>query len=196
MSLLNSNIHQLLNEHIVQDGIGGYTPNDPLIEQLAKAVTPDMGGGQSSSGGAKIPVNATAVALQQDIQREAREDYAAMYFKTPPSLEAILTDWANADLAPEWSAYLERRTGEWCTKINKLLSPLKPYHPSRPCPSCGDRYHGPDRNPTLSVHWLNQAGDTAHPQEWTMDCGACKATWDGDNLGAIALAMQSKDGLP
>lgn len=195
MSLLKSNIHQLVNEHVVQDHLGGYAPNEPLLDQLAAAVVPDTGGGQSSSGGPKVPVNVTAVALQQDIQREAREDYEALFIQDTPSLTAILEAWAQAKFTDEWEAYLERKTGEWCTKINKLLSPLKPYHPSRPCPSCGQRYHGEDRNPTLSVHWLTKAGDTAHPQDWKMDCAACKASWEGEGLGAIAFAMQSRDGL-
>ncbi|MEZ2373109.1 hypothetical protein [Arthrobacter sp. RCC_34] len=195
MTSLASNIHQLIRPHVIEDGLGGYTPNEPLLVQLQDALKPNNGGGATSAGGAKLPVNATALALQQDIAREATQANVTMTGYLINNTDQILHAWDTADLTLEWSTYLATLTTTWVNKIQKLISPAKPYHPSRPCPACGQRFYGEERNPCLSVHWIGTDGQVTHPEDWTMECESCGAEWTGDSLGAIATAMKSREGL-
>lgn len=184
---LADNIHRLTRGHLsgVTDGVH-RVPS--LLDQLEAAFTPDLrGGASSSSARAKIPINATAVSLWQDIEREAVEHQTELIGTSSRNVRAVIRSWVSVN--PEWETFLTEATGRWCEQIEKLISPVKPYHPSQPCPSCGQRFHGPERTATLSLYWLDADGNQLHPEEWAMDCAGCGAQWEGKTLGAVAWAM-------
>lgn len=187
---LADNCWRLTNEHKTMGPKGPITV-PALLDQLSEAVHPNNGGGVTGGAGARLPVNATALALLQDVEREARESQAELIPTFRGDLKAIIRSWAVEPINGEWQEYLTNTTREWVKKIDRLLSPIKPYHPSKPCPACGQRFHGEDNTPTLALTWISQDGDVMHPEEWAMECEACGAEWTGSVLGAVAWAMNT-----
>ncbi|SEC54435.1 DUF7341 domain-containing protein [Arthrobacter woluwensis] len=190
---LAQNIHQLINEHVVSDGYGGYTTNRPLLEQLKEACSSDLGTSGNGRGTAgRIPINAAAVDLDIEIRKDLvihQEERTGERCSTPTP--EVLKIWADLD-DPEWEAFLENITADWVTSINALFTQRKPpMRPSIPCPSCGQRFHGEERDQCLWVDVWDHDNDTmAKPGEWTAGCDGCGATWDGDNLKWFVAATR------
>ena len=189
---LADNIHRLTRGHLT--GATAEIQRVPsLLDQLEAAVKPDVRGGASSSSAvAKIPINATAMALWQDITREATECQTELIGESSRNVRAVIRSWIPGAIPAAWETHLAEVTAKWCERIENLINPIKPYHPSRPCPACGQRFHGPDRTATLSLHWMDLEGNIMHPERWAMDCAACGAQWAGRTLDNIAWAMAAE----
>lgn len=190
---LSDNIFRLTRGHLTA-AQGGVYRVPSLLDQLEAAFKPNNGGGAGGSAKAGLPINTTAVALWQDIEREATNYQHDLHGTSSRNVRAVIRSWVA--LTPSWEAHLTEATQKWCERIETLINPIKPYHPNQPCPACGQRFHGPERSTTLSLHWMDTDGNTLHPEEWAMDCAACGAQWSGKTLGAVAWAMAMEERQP
>ena len=186
---LSDNIHRMTRPHMTRSS-GGPITVPSLLDQLAAAVHPSAAGGASGGSKIRIPIDAGAMSLHQDIDREAREHHRdAFGLDKFDTLEAIIQSFNEAP-SPDWSTFLEHVTLDWVDRITALLEPAKPYRPSHACPACEQRFHGEDNAPTLAVYWRDEDGKQRHPHEWVMECGACTAQWSGKELGIIAHTIK------
>lgn len=187
---LRDNIHQLTSEHLtLADRKPVKVP--ALLDQLEGAVT-EKRAGAAGGNGTPIPVSADALALLQDIDREARDhQYEMVAHESRCSLRTLLGMWANgAVTTPEWEAFLEHVTLDWCDRISAMLSTAKPPRKiHRPCPACGVLYGGEERKPGLHLHCWDEDGGLAKPGDWRCECVHCGAAWDGDELGWLSRAV-------
>lgn len=190
---LKDNIHQLTNEHMTMADDGSFIKAPPLLAELRAAVTSDFAVGRGGAGGAGMMINSKADKLEREIKEQALAEHFEMtgneYRGNPATL---LQAWAVA-ASSEWQAYLEPITLGWIDSIRSLLvSKRPPWRPSIPCPSCGQRFYGPEREPCLAVHyWDDEAEAISPPAKWTADCDGCGAEWNGDNLKWLRAASDT-----
>lgn len=195
---LKDNIHQLTSEHMTQADDGSFIKAPPLLAELRAACGSNMGAQGGGSGGAGMIVNHKAVKLENDIKERALSEHFEMTGNEyRGGLVDLLRAWSTA-ASTEWQPYLEGFTAEWIDGIRAILvSKRPPWRPSIPCPSCGQRFYGPEREPCLAVHyWDDDADAIAPPPNWTAKCDGCGAEWNGDNLKwlrAAASDTPSKD---
>lgn len=187
---LRSNVHALTTDHLTDTPLGLATA-PPLIRQLESAIKPNKGGGGSGSGKRADIIDMTALALWEEIAADIGIHTMETGLPTSQDRIEMLKGWVALEDDPDWSDFLTHATLDWCDRITALLSPIRPYHPSEPCPSCGLRFHGEDNAPPLSVHYLGADGKITHPHQWRMECESCGAEWSGDILGKIARAMSA-----
>lgn len=187
---LKDNIHQLINEHMTMAADGSYVKATPLLAELRAAVTSDFAVGRGGSGGAGMMLNSKADKLEREIKDKALAEHFEMtgheYRGNPADL---LRAWSIA-ASTDWQEYLEPITQGWIESIRALLvSKRPPWRPSIPCPACGQRFYGPEREPCLAVYyWDDEAEAVAPPGTWTANCDGCGAAWDGDNLKWLRAA--------
>jgi hypothetical protein len=181
---LKDNIHQLVSEHMTMTDKGGFTKAPPLLAQLRAASGSNIGAQGGGSGGGGLTVNSKAVKIENEIKKQALSEHFEMTGNEyRGSLVALLQSWAIS-ASSEWQPYLERVTLEWLDNIRDMLASRRPpWRPSIPCPACGQRFYGPEREPCLAVHhWDHEADTVAPPALWTANCDGCGAEWNGDNL--------------
>ena len=185
---LADNVHQLTTEHMtMSDGRPVKVP--ALLDRLKEAVSPNSDGGKSS--GAPLPINAGALDLECEIRREAlahhREMQGAEYHGR---LIDLLKGWALIVPETEWGQFLEHVTQDWCDRIAAFLAPVKPPRRiSLPCPSCGQKFAGEERAPAVRIHCWGADENMLPPGEWSAECAACGAGWNGDGIGWLARAI-------
>lgn len=188
---IRDNVHRLTSEHLsLIDGRPVKVP--ALLDQLDSAAQPGESGSKGS--GAPLPINVDAVALYQDIEREARDhQFEMVAHESRCSLRTLLGLWANgAVTTTEWEAFLEHATLDWCDRIVALVQPTKPPRRiHRPCPACGVLYGGDDRRPGLHLHCWDDDGGMAKPGDWRCECVHCGAAWNGDQLGWLSRAVSA-----
>lgn len=187
---LADNVHILTSEHLTRDEVGAYVKAAPLLAQLRAAVTSDFAVGRGGSGGAGMILNSKADKLEKEIREAALFEHFEMAgSEYRGSLVALLRTWPLINL-DAWQDYLEHVTLDWIDQIRELLESRRPpFRPSLPCPACGQRFHGAEREPCLEVHyWDHDAEKIAHPSQWTAKCAGCGAEWNGDNLKWLRAA--------
>lgn len=195
---LKDNIHQLVNEHMTRADDGSFHQTPPLLAELRAACGSNMGAQGGGTGGAGMIVNHKAVKLENDIKAEAlANQYEMTSLEYQGGLVELLRAWSIAT-ATEWQPYLEGITNQWVSDIRDLLvSKRPPWRPSIPCPACGQRFHGPERDQCLAIHyWDDDTETVAPPNKWTANCDGCKAEWTGDELKwlrAVALNTPTTD---
>ena len=190
---LKDNIHQLTNEHMTHADDGSFIKAPPLLAELKAAVTSDFAVGRGGSGGGGMIINSKADELERRIKQEALTNHFEMTgHEYRGTLVELLQAWSIA-AATEWQPYLEGIAQEWIDGIRELLvSKRPPWRPSIPCPACGQRFYGPEREPCLAVHyWDDEAEVIAPPQQWTAKCDGCKAEWNGDELKWLRAASNT-----
>lgn len=190
---LKDNIHQLTSEHMTMAADGSFVKAPPLLAELRAASGSSLGAQGAGSGGSGMIVNAKAVKLENEIKEKALAEHFEMTgneYRGNPI--ALLQAWAVA-ASTEWQPYLEGITQGWIDSIRGLLvSKRPPWRPSIPCPSCGHRFFGPEREPCLAVHyWDDEADQVAPPHAWTAKCDGCGAEWNGDNLKWLRAAADT-----
>lgn len=194
---LRDNIHQLTSEHMTMADDGSFIKAPPLLAELRAASGSSLGAQGAGSGGSGMIVNAKAVKLENEIKVRALAEHLQMTGNEyRGGLVDLLRAWATA-ASTEWQPYLEGIAQEWIGGIQALLvSKRPPWRPSIPCPACGQRFYGPEREPCLAVHyWDDEADGIAPPASWTAHCDGCGAEWNGDNLKWLRAAADtpSKD---
>jgi len=189
---LAQHIHTLTRPHLPDGAKIGDNQRPALLTELRAAVYPGSDGGGGTNGGRPTPINADAVDLLTQIQHDARVDYVEIHgerFRGP--VEALLQ--SHGDLTDEWDAYLERVTLEWIDAIETLLRPAKPRRKlGIECPSCEQRFHGPDRATCLTANCWGPEEEVLHPAQWHVRCEGCGAEWSGDTLRWFVAAVQSQ----
>lgn len=187
---LSDNIHQLTNQHMSQADDGSFVLVTALLDQLRIACTTDFSVGRGGGSGAGLMVNSAAVKLENKIKEDALFDHFEMVgSEYQGALKELLFTWSSIT-DDEWQVYLEHETMEWVDQIRAVLTSKRPpWRPTLNCPSCGLRFHGPDREPNLWVdYWNHDEEKMNHPSLWTAGCDGCGAEWNGDKLGWLRAA--------
>jgi hypothetical protein len=190
---LGDHIHQLTSEHMTMADDGSFIKAPPLLAELRAAVTSDFAVGRGGSGGAGMILNSKATELEREIKEQMLNEHFEMTGNEyRGSILTLLRAWAVA-ASSVWQPYLERVTLDWIDGIRALLkSKRPPWRPSIPCPRCGQRFYGPEREPCLAVHcWDDEADGIAPPAKWTAECEGCGAEWNGDNLKWLRAASDT-----
>ena len=190
---LADHIHQLTTEHMTVTDAGEYAKTAPLLAQLRAASGSNLGAQGGGSGGAGMIVNAKAVKLENEIKEQALSEHFEMTGNEyRGGLIELLRSWSIA-ASSEWRPYLEGVTLEWIDSIRGLLTAKRPpWRPSIPCPACGQRFHGAEREPCLAVHYWDHDGDSiAQPAKWSAECEGCGAQWAGDDLKWLRAAADT-----
>lgn len=187
---LRSTVHQLTADHLTHTPLG-YATAPPLLSQLEAAIKPSGRGAAAGGSGRGEVINLTALALWEEIAADISIHTQEAGLTPKPDRIETLKLWTIMDSDDDWNEFLTHVTQDWCDRITALLSPMKPYHPSQPCPSCGLKFYGDENTPPLSVHYLSPDGEQLHPEQWKMECAACEAEWEGDTLGHVARAMSA-----
>lgn len=190
---LADNVHRLTSEHMTMADDGSFIKAPPLLAELRAAARSDFAVGRGGSGGMGMIVNARAVKLENEIRDALLYEHfemAGSEYRGP--FVALLKTWPLINL-DEWQDYLEHVTLDWIDSIVALLEAKRPpWRPSLPCPSCGQRFYGEEREPCLAVHyWDDEAETMAHPSQWTAKCDGCGAEWNGDNLKWLRAAADT-----
>ena len=177
---LKDNIRLLTQPHIGYNHAGKIVKQDSLLTQLNKA---ERIGGTSTTSEKPIPANINAVALAQDILKEAQQHQYEMTGTMRGSLWAIILSWQQVE-DKEWVAFLEHVTQDWIDAIRNLTNPTRPRRPlHQPCASCGNKYTpGEDgkRIPALTAWVWDRAGERIAPSEnWEVTCSNCGTQWTG-----------------
>lgn len=189
---LNDNAYRLTRPHLTN--ISGTLAERPaLLDELTSAAKPGNDGAAGGSSGAFVPVNVSAIALLQDIEREARDHHRELTGAATGKLADIIRTWAVDSINAEWYAFLERVTLGWIDRIENLLRPAKPRRKMMlPCPSCGQTFHGPERAVCLTVNCWGDDERMTHPAQWDVRCESCGAQWTGDTLKWLLAALQTE----
>src|SRR5699024_10611083 len=116
---LKDNIRLLTQPHIGYNHAGKIVKQDSLLRQLNKA---ERTGGTPTTSEKPIPANINAVALAQDILKEAQQHQYEMHGTTRGSLWAIILSWQKVE-DKEWVAFLEHVTQDWIDAIRNLINP-------------------------------------------------------------------------
>jgi hypothetical protein len=190
---LADNIHQLTSEHLRRDDAGAYVKSPPLLAELRAASGSTLGAAGGGKGGAGMVVNSKAVELETAIKEQALAEHFEMTgTEYRGGLVNLIKSWAVIT-STEWIAYLERVTTDWVADIQAVLEAAHPpWRPSIPCPACGQRFHGPEREPCLAVtYWDADADTIAPPSAWSAACIGCGAQWTGDELRWLRAAADT-----
>lgn len=191
---LASLIQQLTEPHLTTGPRGYPVTAPPLLLELQQAVTPGNNGSAGGKSGPPIPVSADTIDLEQRIRSEAAEDHYQMrgwYYRgtTRELLQSYLDDKMDAPDA-DWSAYLEHVMLDWCDEINSIVRPSKPRRRlNTPCPSCGQKFYGEERQTCLTANCWGGDEELLHPALWHVQCEACKAEWEGETLKFFLAAI-------
>lgn len=192
---LSDNIHQLVNEHMTQADDGSFVKVDALLDQLHIACTTNFSVGRGGGAGAGMMVNSTAVKLETKIKEDAlfeHFEYAGTEYQG--SLKELLRTWPTAT-AEDIIKRLDKAASKWVTEIRAILTSKRPpWRPTLDCPSCGLRFHGPDREPNLWVdYWDHEEEKMSHPSLWSAGCDGCGAEWTGDKLKWLPAATRENE---
>lgn len=190
---LRDQIHTLTSEHLTRDDTGAYVKSPPLLAQLRAASGSNLGAAGGGKGGGGMVVNSKAVALEAEIKAQALTEHFEMTgTEYRGGLVALLQTWAVIE-PQEWLAYLEHVTSDWVDGIRGVLESVRPpWRPSIPCPACGQRFYGGDRDNCLTVtYWDADADAIAPPSTWSAECGGCGAAWVGDELKWLRAASDT-----
>lgn len=188
---LQTQVHELTREHLVTTPDGQLVGNPALLDQLSDAVTAETRAGSAGgNAGVSLPIGEGALALLQDIEREARRHQHELIPSFTGTLKAVIQSWTIEPINGEWHAYLERVTLEWIDRINGIISPVKPPRKlHRPCPSCGVLYGGDDHKPGLLLYCWGEDGTMLPPGQWTAECIHCEAAWGPTELTWLTRAL-------
>lgn len=177
MTALTQSIHELTRPHLPKGARLGDPLKPALLDQLREAAKPDRSGGASGGSDApKIPIDAGAISLEQDITRAARDEHYELFGHDIGTVAALIQAFATTEGLT--ADYLARVTAEWCDQITGYLNPTKPpYRPAVPCPACGVLYDADGNGPGLRVHCWGIDEELLPNGEWSATCIHCDAGW-------------------
>lgn len=192
---LKDNLHQLLNEHMTMAADGSFIKAPPLLAELRAACASTHGNHGGGTGqGIGMSINAKAIEVETKIREDAlAEQFEMTGNEYRGNIVALLQAWEIA-ASSEWQPYLERVTLEWVDDIKSAIVQRRPpWRPTLNCPSCNQRFHGPEREPNLWVEYWNHDEETMnHPSLWTAGCEGCGAEWAGDQLAWLRAATDTR----
>ena len=192
---LADNIHRLTAEHMTMSDTGEFVKAPPLLAQLRAACTSDFAVSRGGGGGAGMMLNSKAEKVEREIREAALYEHFEMAgTEYRGSFVAMIRTWPLINI-DEYQDYLEHVTLDWIDWITTLLEAKRPpWRPHMPCPACGQRFYGPEREPCLAVHfWDHDAEAVAPPAQWIAKCDGCGAEWNGDNLKWLRAASDTPE---
>lgn len=193
MTALTQSIHELTRPHLPKGAKLGDPLKPALLDQLRDAAKPDRSGGASSGSDApRIPIDAGAISLEQDITRAARDEHYELFGHDIGTVTALIQAFAEAEGTT--ADYLARVTQEWCDQITGYLNPTKPpYRPAVPCPACGVLYDADGVGPGLRVHCWGADDEQLLPRDWRAECIHCGAEWaPGEPMDYLRAALTAE----
>lgn len=197
MSRLTEAIHRLTREHLSRADDGSFIKKPPLLAELRAASRSNLGATGGGNGGAGLLVNSKAVQLENEIKEQALTEHFEMTgAEYRGGIVGLIQSWAAVTSA-EWIAYLDHVMLDWIDGIQAILESARPpWHPSIPCPACGRRFHGDEREPCLAVtYWDSEAEAVAKMSKWSAECRGCGAQWVGDELKWLRAASDTQEAV-
>lgn len=192
---LRSLAQELCEPHL--KSIGGRIGKVPsLLSELRAAVagSSDTGAGGSTSK-ARILVDASALDLLNQIDREVRSVFSDRYGESAPTLEACIELIGKGEHPDNWDQWFTGMFDGIKSRIETYLRPKKMRRlDGIDCPSCGQATYGDDRLTALYVDcWADHENLRPH-QDWTVICKACETHWTGTNeIKWILVALTAKN---
>lgn len=179
-------IHRLTRDH--------YRDGHIRVSLLAELQGETMPGRNSSSGPTdelKIPIAAGTIDLYRRISEKAYDDlWKWKRCLCAGTLEDVIQCFGYAE--PDNDEYFENLLQSWVDSIENLLRPKKPRRKIHaPCPNCGTKYHGPEREPAVTANCWDEQENMLHPGLWDVACDACGASWSGDKLPFLTSALSA-----
>lgn len=191
---LKDNIHQLTNEHMTMADDGSFIKAPPLLAELRAACASTHGNHGGGTGqGIGMAINAKAIEVETKIREDAlAEQFERTGVEYRGNLVELLNSWSA--LTGEWETYLAGITLGWVEGIRSVLVQRRPpWRPTLNCPSCNQRFHGPEREPNLWVeYWDHDDEKMNHPSLWTAGCDGCGAEWAGGELAWLRAATDTR----
>jgi hypothetical protein len=194
--------------------------NEPLLKMLREAVGAGIGGGGSSLGSERVPINQAAYELYGQIEQGISELFVAATGKPIYMYpEQTLRQWYVAFmLEVSRGTVSDRRQSEmlhivrgWANRILAMFNPpIERYLPEevkveiatpngsvevtqtmpKACPICGNRYKINDDGDR--VYALVMQWFDRRPESLTGLCKACDKVWAGENaLWDLRVAMDA-----
>lgn len=198
---LQSNVHQLVNEHTERHTSTfrhegntfteqGHGTEYPLIAQLRYSIRSSMADAKGGASTAKqSPINAAALSLYERISDQAAREYVALSRREPKrTVEGNIRAWMSWTLNSErLIEHASETTSKWVQEIKTLLNPRRTVEIIGACPSCGysKQWVEVDGEKVLTS-LLVACGDTVTCQ--SPDCGA---TWSGAELHWLKEALDT-----
>ena len=188
---LSDNAHRLTEAHMaLQDG--RYAKVPALLDQLEQAIRGELHNGNAGGGGTALPVSVEALDLMRSMEGEGRDYMAELCPSFRGDLKAMVRFWATESISGEDHAFYEHVTLDWIDLIEGMVAPKKPRRKMPvPCPSCGDTYHGEERSIALTANCWDKDEKMLHPSFWDVSCGACGASWYGEELKWLTAALKA-----
>lgn len=161
-----------------------------LLETLQEAKTRGLKSSGGTSGGRKIPINATAHDIEADMIRTihhlapVHERYTLASMPLPQRLET----WAHVvgeAVAIDWCRY-------WLEAIRSLDTDVS--YKTGACPMCGEAKYREGREDGVIIKDTIQTSVryTPHGATCAAECLSCKAYWAGlEEVEGMAAAMRS-----
>lgn len=180
---LASNVRILTQPHVTYGPTKKITTVKPLLTQLTEA---DNGNNKPTTNERPVPINLTAIALWQDLTKEAKEYQHEMTGDDTGELSVIIESWHHVT-DDDWRPFLEHVTLDWIDRINAVITPTRPRRPlMQPCSACGYKYTtGEDgkRIPAVTAWvWDGLGEQVAKPDTWEVRCDSCGSQWTGKEV--------------
>lgn len=180
---LATNVRQLTQHHITYSHTKKIITAPPMLTQLTQA---QSGSGAPTTNERPVPVHLTAIALWQDMEKEARQYRHDMTGDDSGGLWPIIESWARIN-DDEWQPFLEHVTLDWIDRINNTIDPPRPRRPlMQPCAACGEKYTpGEDgkRIPAVTAWvWDHHGENVTSIEKWEVLCSNCGAQWHGKEV--------------
>lgn len=195
---LRANIQELTETHLKMGPAGKPVQAPSLLSELRAAVRSDIAAStQGGSGGRGLLIDAKAIDLLRDIEKEARKDYGEMHGSMfSGSLEELLATYAKNEPPADWTAYIEHVSLEWIDSIRDALGRKPPVRKfdGTDCPSCGQSVFGEERTTCLALHCYDESGDMIRHDRWWVECRGCEAAWPSDKVANLLLSLSVSSG--
>lgn len=192
------------------DGTKHHEYHDGLIPQLRAAIASDVAGfgGAGKAPNERIPLDADALELYQNIEREIGDHYAELNLGVPglypeKNLRTIYAHLNDEDA--ETAARVWRR---WVTTIEGKFDPARPLTITDPCPECGATTWTSPNGDTMAnpvvIEFRGKSTDgepdlsevTARCRATTPD-GPCAGYWTGEQeIRSLRWSLSAGDDTP
>lgn len=187
---LRSLAQELTQPHLkMVSGRIGKVPG--LIPELREAVKHSSANPTGGGSKQKAPLDTAALSLLDSIQRDMRSAFSDRYGQSAPMLEICVALIGQDEHNTEWETYFTAQLAEIKTSIEAHLRPRKTRKLSGiQCPSCERSKYGEDNLTCLELDcYISEHKELKPMREWEVRCRGCDATWAGDNMRWLIVAL-------
>lgn len=189
---LRSLAQELTEPHLKAiNGRIGKVPG--LLQELREAVSGSTHEGGSSGSKQRILVNADALDLIHDLEREAQQSYHDRFGAEAPSLEQCIITIGATPHPDDWENHFNYQYQSFKTRIETVIRPKKMRRlDGVECPACGMSMFSEDRKTCLYVDCWSDNENLKPVQEWSVHCKGCETQWTGVNeLKWVLVALSA-----